>query len=97
MKEQLQFWIVFQDFMAKNSAIRCQKPQPRQWMNHPIGWPSEIHLTSIISTRNKTGQPEIRVELGLLGREGKHRFDALKLQQLNIERNIKQQCDVAVI
>jgi hypothetical protein len=94
MKEHLQFWAAYQEYMAKNSTIRCQKPQSRHWMNHSIGWPSDIHLTSIISTRKpKTCDSEIRVELGLLGAKGKQRFDVLKLQQAKIER----ECGVPVI
>jgi hypothetical protein len=98
MKEQLHFWNSYQEYMAKNSGIRCQKPQSRQWMNHSVAWPSDIHLTSIISTRNlETGEPEIRVELGLLGGKGKRRFDALKLKQEKIDREIKLECDACVI
>ncbi len=87
MKEQLHFWNSYQEYMAKNSGIRCQKPQSRQWMNHSVAWPSDIHLTSIISTRKPgTGEPEIRVELGLLGAKAKQRFSDLEGRREEIER-----------
>jgi hypothetical protein len=86
MEKQLDFWNTFRDYMAQNSEIRCHKAQPRQWLNHAIGR-GDVHLTAIISTRNSlTGEPEIRVELGLLGDKAKQHFAALEAQQAEIER-----------
>jgi hypothetical protein len=87
METQLRFWNAFREYMANNSTIECQKPQSRQWMNHSTGWPSDIHLTAIISTRKpETGGPEIRVEVGFLGTNGKQRFLAFKQRREEIER-----------
>src|SRR5271169_5968242 len=86
MEEQLDFWTAFRDYMDQNSKVRCLKPQPRHWLNHSIGR-ADVHLTAIISTKNPvTGEPEIRVELGLLGDKAKRHFAALKQRQEEIER-----------
>jgi hypothetical protein len=86
MEKQLQFWEAFREYMAENSTIRCHKPQARHWLNHSIGC-GDFHLTAIISTRRpETGEPEIRVELGLLGSNAKQHFAALKQRQGEIER-----------
>jgi hypothetical protein len=86
MEKQLDFWNAFRDYMAQNSEIRCHKPQPIHWLNHEIGR-GDVHLTAIISTRNLlTGEPEIRVELGLLGVKAKAHFAELEAQREEIER-----------
>jgi hypothetical protein len=84
---QLNFWTAFREYMNERSSIRCQKPSPQHWMNHAIG-KSGVHLSSITSIWNsetKNGDPEIRVELTLNGRNAKHYFNALEQRREEIE------------
>ena len=86
---QVKFWTAYRDYMeSKNSVVRCQKPQPHHWMNHPMGH-SGAHMCSIISLWNsESGQrePEIRAELYLHGRNAKPYFAALERQKETIEK-----------
>ena len=87
---QLQFWTTFRDYMEDKSGIRCQKPYPQHWMNHSIGR-SGFHLSSIASMWNSetnTNNPEIRVELVLMGKNAKQSFAALEQKRVEIEKAI---------
>ena len=87
---QFQFWTAFREHMEEKSAIRCQKPYPQHWMNHPIGR-SGFHLASIVSMWNsetRTNLPEIRVELVLIGDSAKKNFEALEQRQAEIEKAV---------
>jgi hypothetical protein len=88
---QLRFWIEFRKFMEDSkSHIKCQKPSPQHWMNHPIGKVG-FHLASIISSGkgNASGNgPEVRVELIV---DGKKRYDALLQHKGEIEKQIEEE------
>jgi len=86
---QLNFWTAFREYLeGRGSVIRCQKPFPQHWMNHPLGR-SGIHLTSIASLWNsETGLkgPELRAELYLENPNAKQDFAALEKQKDVIEK-----------
>jgi len=87
---QLRFWTAFRAFMESNSHIRCQKAYPQHWMNHSIGR-TGIHLTSIASlwdSESDTKNPEIRVELALVGQNAKQHFAALEKSKEQIEKEL---------
>lgn len=87
---QLRFWIMFKEFMEKNSRIRCQKAYPQHWMNHSIGR-SGFHMSSVVSIWNsetKTKDPETRVELVLTGDKAKRNFAALEQKREWIEKTV---------
>jgi hypothetical protein len=87
---QLRFWIAFRAFMESNSHIRCQKAYPQHWMTHSIGR-TGIHLTSIASlwdSESDTKNPEIRVELALVGKNAKQHFAALEKNKEQIEKEL---------
>lgn len=87
---QLKFWTAFGDYMAANSKIRCQKPYPQHWMNHPVGR-AGAHLASIASTWNsetETSSPETRVELVLDGKDAKVLFALLEARREEINPQI---------
>lgn len=87
---QLKFWTAFRDYMAANSKIRCQKPYPQHWMNHPVGR-AGAHLASIASTWNsetETSSPETRVELVLDGKDAKVLFALLEARREEINPQI---------
>ncbi|MDE2869035.1 MAG: DUF4268 domain-containing protein [Chloroflexota bacterium] len=66
-RQQLEFWIEFEALVkSQTDNIRCQKPGPQHWMNHPIGR-SWITFASVIST----SPPFVRVELSLNGDDAK--------------------------
>lgn len=85
---QLRFWTAFKQYLErKGSAVRCQKPAPQHWSNHPIGR-SGVHLSSVVSLWNaETGAkgPEIRAQLYLNGRNAKREFVALQSDREKIE------------
>jgi hypothetical protein len=87
---QLRFWIMYKEFMEKNSRIRCQKAYPQHWMNHSIGR-SGFYMSSVVSMWNsetKTKDPEIRVELVLTGDKAKRHFAALEQKREWIEKTV---------
>jgi hypothetical protein len=87
---QLQFWTAYRDYMEQNSDIRCQKPAPHHWMNHSIGR-SCAHMHSITcmwNSETNTNDPEIRVELALMGNNAKVNFAALEAKRADIEKAI---------
>jgi hypothetical protein len=106
---QLRFWVRFNEFLGRNSEVRCQKPSPQHWMSHSIG-SSEAHLNSILSTWNSLTHrygPEIRVELALKGPAAKQNFAALEKRRAQIEKALgesvvwhnpddKKQCKIYV-
>ena len=63
--------------LESKSTIKCQKPAPQHWMDHPIGKVG-FHLASVISSgkgsANSDG-PELRVELVI---DGEKRFNAVE-------------------
>lgn len=86
---QQRFWISFRQFMEDSkSSVKCQKPGPQHWMNHPIGKVG-FHLASIISTGkgNASGVPEVRVELII---DGKQRYDAMLEHKEEVEKKIAE-------
>jgi hypothetical protein len=87
---QLEFWTGFSAFMEGKSPIKCQKPQPQNWMNHSIGR-SGMHLCSIASTwdseANQAGH-ELRVQLILDGAESKEQFARLEARAQEIEAKV---------
>lgn len=84
---QLAFWTAFRKFMEDSkSPVKCQKPGPQHWMNHPIGKVG-FHLASIISTGkgNASGVPEVRVELII---DGKPRYLAMMAYREEVEKKL---------
>lgn len=90
-QKQLKFWTAFREYMeSKNSFVKCQKPQPYNWINHSIGR-AGAHLTSSLSMWNsETGvkSPEIRAELYFDGPTAKLEFDYLLKQKDHIESEL---------
>lgn len=88
---QLRFWSAFREHMeTKKSFVRCQKPFPSSWTNHPLG-KSGIHLASIISTRDwetRSSEPEIRAEVYMKGANAKQHFAILFNQKDLIEAQL---------
>jgi len=85
---QLRFWLAFKEYMEKNSRISCQKPQPQNWMYHPVG-KTGFMLSSVASFYNsvtETWEPEIRVQLETMGARAKQNFVALEKHRSEIER-----------
>jgi hypothetical protein len=87
---QLAFWTDFRRFMEEKSKIRCQKPRPQSWMNHPIGRPG-CRLVSVASmfdsAANRFGG-ELRVELVLDDENSKAYFKQLEKQNKEIEAEL---------
>lgn len=92
-KLQLEYWTTFREFMAENSHIKCQKPQPANWMNHPVGR-TGFHLNSVASFwDSESGKwgGEIRVELVVDHQQSKSFFAALQDQRDAVEGEIGSQ------
>ena len=87
---QLDFWTAFREYMQGKSKIRCQKPAPQHWMNHPIGR-SGCRMCSVASTwdtvANREGG-ELRVELVLDDYNSKTYFEQLETQRKEIETQL---------
>lgn len=87
---QLDFWIAFSEFMTANSSVRCQKPQPRNYMSHSIGV-SGFHLDSVASmfdsAANRFGG-ELRVELIVMPAESKAAYAQLEAHANEVEKEI---------
>lgn len=85
---QLRFWTNFKGYMEEaGSVIRCQKPSPQHWTNHPLGR-AGAHLTSVVSAWNSlsgTWSPEIRAEVTLDGPNAKAEFAELEERKAEIE------------
>jgi hypothetical protein len=84
-QKQLQFWIGYKNYIEQNSIIRCPKPAPQAWMNHPIGT-TGCYLTSIISSTGKNQM--IRVDFIMDGLESKEYFKKIFEEKEEIEREI---------
>lgn len=88
---QHRYWTAYKQYLERQgSPIRCQRPGPQHWFNHPIGR-SGVHLSSVVSLWNSiTGAkgPEIRAQLYLNGRNAKREFDALQADKENIEKTL---------
>jgi len=87
---QLRFWTAFREYMEKHSKLSCQKPQPQNWMYHPIGKTGFV-LSSVASFYNsvsETWDPEIRVQLEIMGDRAKQNYAALERFREQIEREI---------
>ncbi len=89
-KLQLRFWQAFRDYLEQRSAIRCQKPAPKNWLNVSIG-KRGTHLSCIASMYDSEAnvfQPELRVEMYLKGDQAKDNYAILVKQKEAIEREI---------
>lgn len=86
---QLGYWTAFYEFMEANSDIRCQKPGPRNWMTHSIGYGGFV-LASVISSSTDSGALELRTELVLYGDHAKERFDGLIQHRDEIDKALGQ-------
>ena len=89
---QLDFWLAFKEFMEESSHIKCAKPSPNNWLNHPIGR-SGVQMDSILSTWDSvTGKAggELRVELYIDDGHAKATFEALRAQQATIEAALRE-------
>jgi hypothetical protein len=89
---QLDFWLAFKEFMEESSRVKCAKPSPNNWLNHPIGRPG-IHMDSIMSTWDSvTGKArgEYRVERYIDDGHAKETLAALQQQQAAIEAALGQ-------
>lgn len=89
---QLEFWTAFRDYMEEHSNVRCQKPLPQHWMNHPIGR-SGFGLTSVASTWNSEEgryDPELRVEFYVNAPEAHRYFQLLEQNKLGVEKDLGQ-------
>jgi hypothetical protein len=88
---QLDFWLGFKEHMDESSPIKCSKPRPENWMNHPIGR-SGIWMSSIMSTWNSlTGKAdggEFRVELSIDDGHPKATLAAMDAQRAAIEADL---------
>jgi hypothetical protein len=89
---QLTFWTEFREYMKANSKIRCQKPWPQNWMNHPIGR-AGCHLSSIASTWDSVANHEggeLRAELVLDSDNSKTYFEQLETQKAEVESELHE-------
>lgn len=90
---QLDFWLAFKEFMGESSHIKCAKPSPNNWLNHPIGG-SGIQMDSILSTWDSvTGKAggELRVELYIDDGHPKETFAALQARRATIEAELRKE------
>lgn len=82
---QQQYWAAFRKHMEdKGSSVRCQAPLAQNWAVHALGR-SGVYLSSIVSTWDKDGQPEIRAEVVFNGPNAKQEFAAVEEQRGGIE------------
>lgn len=87
---QLKFWTAYREYMKTASTIRCQKPAPQHWINHPLGR-SGAHFSSVASlvdSVKKSFGGENRVELVLDGSESKEWFLNLENEKVKIEEEL---------
>jgi hypothetical protein len=87
---QLDFWLAFKEYMEESSSIKCGKPGPNTWMNHPIGH-SGVWMASVLSTWDSaTGKAggELRVELYIDDGHSKETFAALEQARAAIEAEL---------
>ena len=87
----LNYWTAYNCYMEDHSSfLRCQKPQPQNWMYHALGR-SGIRLASTVSTRNSELNekgPEIRAEVYIDGPTAKTMFAFLEKEKLDIESKL---------
>ncbi len=85
---QLEFWTAFSEYMeSQDSPIRCQKPLPQVWTNHPIGR-KDFWLASVLSTWDSVAEQyggEIRAELVIRTPQAKQHFAKLHAERATIE------------
>jgi hypothetical protein len=89
---QLDFWLAFKEYMDESSTVKCAKPSPNNWLNHPIGR-SGVHMDSIMSSYDSlTGKAggEFRVELYIDDGHAKETLAALQQQQAVVEEALSQ-------
>jgi len=87
---QLRFWQAFRDYLEQRSAIKCQKPAPKNWLNVSIG-KQGTHLSCIASMYDSEAQifqPELRVEMYLKGNHAKENYQVLLSHKEAIEKGI---------
>lgn len=81
---QLAFWTNFTDYMERQgSIVRCRKPQPQHWMNHPIGRAGFL-INSIASVEGG----EIRAEFIIDHKDSKEYYALLEEHKEEIDREI---------
>jgi hypothetical protein len=89
---QLDFWLAFKEYMEESSSIKCLKPSPNNWMNHPIGR-SGVWMDSTMSTFDSaTGKAggEFRVELYIDDGHAKQTFADLQAESGTIEAELRK-------
>lgn len=89
---QLEFWTQFKKSLQdKGSILRATKPHPQHWMNLSIGR-GGFQLTAILSTWDSDSgsydKGEIRAELLIWAENASGYFDQLKVNQLQIEKEL---------
>jgi hypothetical protein len=88
---QLEFWTAFRDFASNSKIIRPTKPRPQHWMNMSIGR-SGFNLTAVASLWSAESESydtnEIRAQVEIFAKSAKADFEALLLQQAEIEDEI---------
>jgi hypothetical protein len=88
---QLDFWIEFKDYLEESIGLKCSKPSPNAWMNHPIGR-SGLWLSSIVSTwdsaANSYANGELRVDLNIDDGHAGETLAALALRKAEIENEL---------
>ncbi len=70
----LEYWTAMKKYFEQSGTkLKSQKPQPQHWTNFALGR-SNIHIAVVASVRDNFN----RVELNLIGNDGKNRFFELK-------------------
>lgn len=85
---QLAFWRGFQAYAKEHaSKITPTSPKPQNWMALAIGR-TGFGLSAVASSWSEGGSPEIRAEFWVSGDDAERRFEAIREQREQIEREV---------
>lgn len=82
---QMDYWTSFVDYLSGTAEIDAEEPRPRHWLYFETGI-SGCRLVSNIKPYED--EPEIRVEVRCMGRNGKSMYEALYTHRDEIEKEL---------
>jgi hypothetical protein len=91
LQARLEFWLAYKDFAEESASIKCSKPSPNTWMNHPAGQSGFWYCSIVSSWESVNGTQatgELRIDLNIDNGHVDEAVEVLRSRQEEIEAEL---------